>query len=125
MNKTNIIGKKEKYYSASQWTLVRSRFRKNRMASIGFWFLMFLFFISIFAEILAPYPPTAGTKEGKNRNYTFGAPQIIHIFDQDGKLTRPYIQDVKNKYSVTAEKMQRKYRVEGTKKYKVLDKFKE
>ena len=39
MNKTNIIGQKEKYYSASQWTLVRGRFRKNRMASIGFWFL--------------------------------------------------------------------------------------
>ena len=60
MNKTNIISKKEKYYSASQWTLVRSRFRKNRLAIIGFWFLMFLFFISIFAEFLAPYPPSAG-----------------------------------------------------------------
>lgn len=125
MNNTNIISKKEKYYSASQWTLVRSRFRKNRLAIIGFWFLMFLFFISIFAEFLSPYPPSAGSKEGKNRKYTFGSPQIVHIFNEDGKLTRPYIQDVQNKYSVSSGKMQRKYRVEGTKKYKVLDKFKE
>ena len=86
---------------------------------------MFLFFISIFAEFLAPYPPSAGSKEGKNRKYTFGPPQIVHIFNEDGKLTRPYIQDVQSKYSVKSGKMQRKYRVEGTKKYKVLDKFKE
>lgn len=124
MKKTDIIGAKEQYYSASQWSLVRGKFLKNRMAAIGFWFLMFLFLISIFAEFLAPYPPSAGSKEGKDRKYTYGPPQIVHIFDQDG-LTRPYVEDRQTKYSVTAGEMQRKYRVEGTKKYKVLDKFKE
>jgi peptide/nickel transport system permease protein len=124
MKKTDIIGAKEQYYSASQWSLVRGKFLKNRMAAIGFWFLMFLFLISIFAEFIAPYPPSAGTKEGKDRKYTYGPPQIVHIFDQDG-LTRPYVEDRQTKYSVTAGEMQRKYRVEGTKKYKVLDKFKE
>ena len=29
MNKTVAILDKEQYYSASQWTLVRGRFRKN------------------------------------------------------------------------------------------------
>ena len=48
----------------------------------------------------------------------------MHIFDQDG-LTRPYVEDRQTKYSLTSGEMQRKYRVEGTKKYKVLDKFKE
>ena len=124
MKKTDIIGAKEQYYSASQWSLVRGNFLKNRVAALGFWFLMFLFFISIFAEFIAPYPPSAGTKEGKDRKYTYGPPQIVHIFDQDG-LTRPYVEDRQTKYSVTAGEMQRKYRVEGTKKYKVLDKFKE
>ena len=124
MKKTDIIGAKEQYYSASQWSLVRGKFLKNRMAAIGFWFLMFLFLISIFAEFIAPYPPSAGTKEGKDRKYTYGPPQIVHIFDQDG-LTRPYVEDRQTKYSVTAGEMLRKYRVEGTKKYKVLDKFKE
>jgi peptide/nickel transport system permease protein len=124
MKKTDIIGAKEQYYSASQWTLVRGRFLKNRVAAIGFWFLMFLFLISIFAEFLAPYPPSAGSKEGKDRKYTYGPPQIVHIFDQDG-LTRPYVEDRQTKYSLTSGEMQRKYRVEGTKKYKVLDKFKE
>ena len=61
MKKTDIIGAKEQYYSASQWSLVRGKFLKNRMAAIGFWFLMFLFLISIFAEFIAPYPPSAGT----------------------------------------------------------------
>ena len=124
MNKTVAIREKEKYYSASQWTLVRNRFLKNRVAAIGFWFLMFLFLLSIFAEFIAPYPPSAGSKEGKDRNYTYGPPQIVHIFDQDG-LTRPYVEDRQTKYSITSGEMQRKYRVEGTKKYKVLDKFKE
>ena len=124
MKKTDIIGAKEQYYSASQWSLVRGRFLKNRVAAIGFWFLMFLFLISIFAEFLAPYPPSAGSKEGKDRKYTYGPPQIVHIFDQDG-LTRPYVEDRQTKYSLTSGEMQRKYRVEGTKKYKVLDKFKE
>ena len=124
MKKTDIIGAKEQYYSASQWSLVRGKFLKNRMAAIGFWFLMFLFLISIFAEFLAPYPPSAGSKEGKDRKYTYGPPQIVHIFDQDG-LTRPYVEDRQTKYSLTSGEMQRKYRVEGTKKYKVLDKFKE
>jgi len=76
MKKTVVIPDKEKYYSASQWTLVRNKFLKNRMAAIGFWFLMFLFLISIFAEFIAPYPPSAGTKEGKDRKYTYGPPQI-------------------------------------------------
>ena len=124
MKKTDIIGAKEQYYSASQWSLVRGKFLKNRVAAIGFWFLMFLFLISIFAEFLAPYPPSAGSKEGKDRKYTYGPPQIVHIFDQDG-LTRPYVEDRQTKYSLTSGEMQRKYRVEGTKKYKVLDKFKE
>ena len=124
MKKTVAILNKEQYYLASQWTLVRGRFLKNRVAAIGFWFLMFLFLISIFAEFLAPYPPSAGSKEGKDRKYTYGPPQIVHIFDQDG-LTRPYVEDRQTKYSLTSGEMQRKYRVEGTKKYKVLDKFKE
>ena len=124
MNKTDITGAKEQYYSASQWTLVRGKFLKKRVAAVGFWFLMFLFLLSIFAEFIAPYPPSAGTKEGKDRKYTYGPPQIVHIFDQDG-LTRPYVEDRQTKYSITSGEMQRKYRVEGTKKYKVLDKFKE
>jgi len=31
MKKTDIIGAKEQYYSASQWSLVRGKFLKNRV----------------------------------------------------------------------------------------------
>lgn len=53
---------------------------------ISFWTLVALYFLAIFAGLIGPYH-----FDNEERSLSYAPPSKIHIFDQDGKLTRPYI----------------------------------
>ena len=75
-----------KYYTASQFQLMWWKFKKHRLALIGTALLAIFVFIALFAEFLSPYTPGVRTP-----NYLFGAPQVLHFVDAEGKFhLRPF-----------------------------------
>lgn len=62
------------------------RFRRHRLAMFAAAILIALYAAALFAPFLAPYP------EGKsNRQKYFHPPTKIHFFDEQGRLTRPFV----------------------------------
>ena len=88
---------KEAYFTASQKQLIWARFKRNRGAMIAATLLFALMLVGVFAPFLSPYDPTI---EGRNKDYTNGAPQIPRFCDQQGCSIRPFIHGVKRERSI-------------------------
>lgn len=78
--------RREKYYSASQWTLIWWRFRRHRAAMVASAILGLMILLGLFAEFFAPYGATE-----RNSTYLYGAPQIPKFCDQNGCSLRPFV----------------------------------
>ncbi len=77
---------RERYYSASQWTLIWWRFRRHRMAMAGAAVLLTMALLGLFAEFFAPYGPTQ-----RNATYLNGPPQMPMFCDHNGCTLRPFV----------------------------------
>jgi len=72
--------------SDSPWQLAWRRFRRNRLAMTSLCVLAVLYLAAVFAPFLAPYSETRS-----NRQKYFHPPVKVHFFDENGKLTWPYV----------------------------------
>ena len=86
--------KKEAYFTATQFQLVRTRFFANRSAMIAGSILLFMIVISLFAGFLSPYDPTIA---GRDKQYENGSPELPMFWDENGFSLRPFIH-TKSKY---------------------------
>ena len=79
---------------ASQWQLMIWKFRRHKLAMVGFFIIVFLYSIALFAELVAPFSP-----HDYNRRGGFHPPQMIHFIDQtdDGWNLKPYVIKTKRK----------------------------
>lgn len=68
------------------WKLTWRRFRRHGLAMGSVVLLIILHLSSIFAGFLAPYSETKS-----NRQKYYHPPTKIHFFDENGRLTRPYV----------------------------------
>ena len=64
---------------AAPWRLIFRAFFKHRLAVIGLVVLIFIYFVALFAEFLAPTDP-----EDFNADYAYAPPQALHLRDADG-----------------------------------------
>ncbi|WP_020576555.1 ABC transporter permease [Actinopolymorpha alba] len=62
---------------ASQWRLIWRRFRKHRLAMVGSFIVLLIYFVAAFAEFLAPT-----TTGAQNENFAYAPPQRLHVFDE-------------------------------------------
>ena len=78
----------KRLYFASQWQLIWWRFRRNKVALVSGLVVAIIYFITIFAEFLAPY-----SSEFYNGRYTFAPPQALHflIRTDDGIRFQPHV----------------------------------
>lgn len=67
---------------ASQWQLMRWRFRKHKLAVVSLWVIGLLYFVGIFAEFLAPANPDEAAER-----YRYLPPQAITFIDQNGTFS--------------------------------------
>jgi peptide/nickel transport system permease protein len=80
----------EQFFQASQWQLIWWKFRKHKVAMIGTAVVLFLYFIVLFCEFLAPYKTT--TRFSK---YLYADPQRLHfIYPGEGFKLRPFVYDM-------------------------------
>jgi len=80
--------RKEAYFTASQGTLIWTRFKKQKAAMAGAGVLVILILSGFFAPFLTPYDPTIA---GRDADYQNGAPQIPKFWDENGFSLRPFI----------------------------------
>lgn len=81
-------------YVASQFKLTVMRFRRNKLARVGFVALCLIYFIAIFANFLVPY----GAQE-YNPKITNMSPCGMHWIDADGNFSwRPFVYEITQDY---------------------------
>ena len=85
----------EVLYSASQFKLIRIKFKKHKLAQVSLYILALFYIIALFAEFVAPY-----AKSFRVADRQFIPPNAIHIFDESKGLTRPFIYE----YTKTLDK---------------------
>lgn len=75
-------------YVASQWTLMRRRFMKHRLAILGGTVTLIIYLIAAFAEFLAPFPSGAFSAQ-----YTYAPPQPLSLFvrTEEGRQFLPHV----------------------------------
>ncbi len=73
-------------HSLSYGQLVRKRFRRNLYGMSGLVLCSLIILTAVFADFLAPYPPTA-----TNSAALYSPPQMVRILDSDGRLTTPHV----------------------------------
>jgi len=75
-----------KYLNASTRQLVWWRYQKHTLAMIGLWLIGGLYVTALFCEFLAPY-----STETRFYDAIYAPPSTIRIFDQQGRLHRPFV----------------------------------
>jgi peptide/nickel transport system permease protein len=77
------------YYEAGQWTLVRRRFNKHRVAVWMLWVIAILYVLCMNCEFFAPHDP--GTIDSRFVNMP---PQIVRVGPTDGLYVHPAIMKI-------------------------------
>ena len=80
----------ERYYMASQWTLMWRKFIRHRLAIVSTVLLGLMCFFAITYEFWTPYE-----KSFQHKNFLNAPPTRIHIFDSDGRFRGPFVYGLK------------------------------
>lgn len=77
--------------AASQWRLIWYKFRRHRLAMIGLYVTGFIYFVALFAEVLAPTTPAAFDPQ-----LSYAPPQNVDLFHEGRFLPHihPYTTEV-------------------------------
>lgn len=89
-NKSKNVKRMERWEQASQSQLIWHNFTKHRLAVVSLVLLFLMFMVAIFAEFVAPYQLTQ-----RFRDYANNPPTKVHFFDENGKLSKPFIYGTK------------------------------
>ena len=79
-------------YVATQWQLMRWRFRKHRMAVVALVLLAGLYVLAVFCEFFSPYDPIKF-----DNKLAFMPPQRIRFLDESGAFRRPFVYGVQQR----------------------------
>ncbi len=80
----------EKYYMASQWSLMWRKFKKHKVAIAGGSVLILLYLVAIFCEFFAPYEP-----DKRYIKYIYAPVQRLRFFDEEGFHLPPFFYSLK------------------------------
>ena len=87
---------KEAYFTAGQYALIWSRFKKSRSAMVAGVILITMILMGLSAPFLSPYDPNIA---GRDAEYQNGAPQIPKFWDENGFSLRPFLYTLKRERS--------------------------
>jgi peptide/nickel transport system permease protein len=84
---------KQELYTASQWKLMRMKFRKHKLARVALLLLALFYLVAAFCEIVAPYQTDRDFQK-----YLFAPPTRIRFFAEEEGVTRfvgPFVYGLK------------------------------
>ncbi len=91
----------ERYFQAPAWKLMWWRFKKHRLAFWSLYFLLALYLMTLFVEVIAPYG-----LETRDTNHIYAPPQSIGLF-HEGAFVGPFVYG--DDYSLNMETLKREY----------------
>ena len=92
----------EDIYVASQWQLMRWKFRKHRLANVSLVILIATYFFATFCEFFAPYDPNQ-----YDIRFTYAPPQRIRFVGKNGFSLRPFVHGYKRE--IDPKTLRKKY----------------
>jgi peptide/nickel transport system permease protein len=105
--------KQEKYYTSSQWQLMRRKLLKHKLAVISFIILLLLYIGAMFANFIAPQG-----LEDYSATYSNAPPSKIHLV-HDGEFIGPFVYN----YEISYDKYKNKIFVENKEQPYPIDFF--
>ncbi len=106
-----LTAEQEKIYFASQLTLMWWKFRQHRVAVWSGIFLLILYFSILVSEFISPW-----NYQTRHTKHIYVPPMGVHLF-HEGEFIGPFVYGLKRKLNL--ETMQREYRVDAKKTYKL------
>jgi peptide/nickel transport system permease protein len=100
----------DEFYVASQWKLMWWKFKKHKTAVVCTLIILFLYFIALFCEFVAPYD-----LHKRDIDHVFAPPQRIHFFDGQRFHLRPFVYGFE--LSVNEETLRKTYVEDTDQKY--------
>ena len=91
----------ERFFIASQWSLMWWKFKRHRLAIVSGAVLLVLYLLAAFCEFIAPYDLNE-----RHRRFVYTPPQRIRLF-HDGRFTRPFVYGLER--SVDPETLRKSY----------------
>ena len=84
-----LTPEQERYYQASQWTIMWWKFRRHRVA-VWSGVILILFYLCVpFAEVIAPYTPNQ-----RSNDHLYAPPQTLRLF-HEGSFVGPFVYGLK------------------------------
>jgi len=80
-----MTASQERFYRASQWTLMWWKLRRHRMAVASGAFLLLAYLSLLFSEAIAPYD-----LKTRHTDFLYAPPQRVHLL-HDGRLVGPFV----------------------------------
>ena len=88
------IEKKEGFQQTkdSLWTVYLRRFKKHKLGQVGFFILVFFYFVALFADFISPY-----SMRWTDKTKSYHPPSKVYFLYNDGEKTRfrPYVYEKK------------------------------
>ncbi len=106
-----MTAEQERYFQAPAWKLMWWRFKKHRLALWSLYFLVLLYLMTLFVEVIAPYG-----LETRNTQHIYAPPQSIHFF-HDGDFVGPFVYGYD--YTLNMETLKREYTESDSKVYPI------
>ena len=96
-----LTPEQERFYMASQWTLMWFKLKRHRIAVISGAVLAALYFSILISEFLAPY-----NLHARHTGFIYAPPQAIHLF-HEGEFVGPFVYGFS--YRLNMENLRREY----------------
>ena len=80
-----LTKEQERFYMASQWTLMLWKLRRHPLAVASMIFLAAIYVSILFVEWVAPYP-----LHKRNAKFIYAPPQTLHLF-HEGEFVGPFV----------------------------------
>lgn len=93
-----LTPEQEAVFLASQKKLMWWKFKRHKVAVFCGVFLAIMYFMTIFAEFLAPF-----SLDTRNSKYPYAPPQSVHMF-HEGEFIGPFVYDYKTSLDLTTLK---------------------
>ncbi|GAB5470040.1 MAG: ABC transporter permease [Rhodospirillales bacterium] len=100
-SKEVMTPEQERYFQAPAWKLMWWRFRKHRLAVWSLYFLVALYVMTVFVEVVAPYG-----LETRDTAHIYAPPQSLHLF-HEGSFVGPFVYGYE--FSLNMETLKREY----------------
>jgi peptide/nickel transport system permease protein len=96
-----LTPEQERFYMASQWSLMWFKLKRHRIAVISGTILAALYFSILISEFLAPY-----NLHTRNSGFIYAPPQSVHLFHEGG-FVGPFVYGFS--YRLNMENLRREY----------------